>query len=178
MEYKSMMVPFGCETMSSTSLELLCMMSAASLKDTPSRLSWFREISRPPDRNTELSFIHVHTETSEVMPGHYLTIVRIHLVWCVHLGQLGLQVLWMRWRSRGPVSQHGLLRQLQYLEPKYIKSELIFCITFSYIRSRIHLPRPTLGSFLRETQIISLSGDRTLVGVSMRKGHCIVLFPN
>lgn len=40
--------PFGCEMMSCTSSELLCMTSAASLKVTPSRLILFREIRRPP----------------------------------------------------------------------------------------------------------------------------------
>lgn len=41
-------VPFGCEMMSCTSSELLCMTSAASLKVTPSRLILLREIRRPP----------------------------------------------------------------------------------------------------------------------------------
>ncbi len=163
--------------MSSTSLELLCMISAASVKDKPSRLSWFREIRRPPDGDTELSFTEAQTETSEVMTAHYQ--YKIHLLWCVRLGQLGLRVQRMRWRSRGPVSRCFLLQQLQYLEPKLTESEFVFCISVSYNESRIHLPRPTLGSFLRETQIISLSGGRALVGVSVRKKTlCIVLFPN
>lgn len=42
-------VLFGCDTISSTSFELFCMMSTASLKETPSRLIWLREISRPPE---------------------------------------------------------------------------------------------------------------------------------
>lgn len=40
-----------------------------------------------------------------------LTIVRIHLVWCVHLGQPGLRVQWMQWRYQDPVSQCCLLQQ-------------------------------------------------------------------
>ncbi len=171
-------IPFGCETMSSTSLELLCMISAASVKDKPSRLSWFREIRRPPDGDTELSCTNAQTETSEVMTGPYQ--YKIHLLWCVRLGQLGLRVQQMQWRSRGPVSQCFLRQQLQYLEPKFIQSEFRFCKSVNYNEPRIHLPRPTLGSFLREMQIISLSGGRALVGVSMRrkKALCIVLFYN
>ena len=41
-------VPLGCDAMSCTSWGLFCMTSAASLKVMPSRLVWFKEMSRPP----------------------------------------------------------------------------------------------------------------------------------
>lgn len=58
--------------MSCTSSGLLCMTSAASLKVTPSRLMWFREIRRPPAGKGHSEMALVSNNSGVRRPHHHL----------------------------------------------------------------------------------------------------------
>lgn len=186
----------GWDTMSSTSSGLLCNMAAASLNVTPSKLVLFSEMRRPPGKiSKHLQVLMTgHVQSNCVSFSTYF-IIHFHPVsifFNLHrlsfapglirpsfsAGPSGTMEAMKIPRSSLPVlssptitkPETGAENMKTFTKESLVVAVVVMpgILSLSAESAVINSPKPSLGSFFRVTQTISLSGG-VRVGVSTAK---------